>query len=1624
MKVTAWDKKFAVTSQDIANSLQQAGQAAKSFGVDIDQVIGHSTAIMSLTKESGTEVGDGLSKIYSRVATAPEAKDAFKMANIDFEQNGSIRKAGDLIADLAAKWSSLSDTQRENIGLTLAGEEHYRQFTALMLNYNTAVQATEAAVYSNGSASRENAEYMQSLQGRIDAMKASWQEFSLALGNSALKDALIILIELGTNFINNLTMFTEKFGKWPAVLGIATTAVFALTRGLQVLIQSLISTVKGFYQTPPAATAATGGVRGLTVAVNGLKLSIKGLLATTGIGLLLVAIGTGVEWLIGKFGDASNSSDDLADSFTNLQEKSANLNHLQSLSDEYSKYKDVVSLTADEKIRLSEIENELQQTYGINITSLNENSDAYSKNNELIQDRINLLDDEYKREQRKAEINYKADKKEIEKTITEKRSQADDAEVEYEKALAEYNEFSAKVKANTPVLGDKYTFTASGAFNVQTILDPAKDTEEIENMGEKLAAAVKKAQEKWESANEEFASSIKPKEQYLNVMFQDYIKNIEQNGTKINNFTRPLFEALSTISIKSNIEFDAEQLKSIFNIFNTAKITSLDDIQRVFDQLPGNLKLTGDELAALKQVIAQVGLDKPTKQGYELKDAMEEISKATNNYSEKTRAIADEMRNFDNAIRGVTDGQILSSQAVQDLIRQYPELAPLIRETSNGWTIEKNALDEVRKAKAEKAIQDLENEKASTYATLTNILARVQMYGLEAKALATPEGRQKAYDDLDSNKRETIDININAINPFEFAATSMYNAAATQHNKTIEEAQRQILNLNEIEAALEIYKKNMDNPNYGIEPRKANSSSGPRSSGISNSNNGTPPKKEVEVYKPNFNYDKNEEALKEYNRQLQENQRQIDEAKATGQDYNQLLQNRTKIYENMSKELAKQLKQQEKQLDNRKKVLTSLELLDKDGNIVDKVQNKLVELSKKDQKTRLNYSMEQIETLLSEYTSLPDKIDKTKSDLSQAIAGMVEILTSPLDLIQSTGQTNRSRLNRNISLLGEINTEEEKKAVAAYGQSILASLKKEASDIAKEIARLNKLISSKKSTNEEKKAAQEALTKYQDSANNINLEMMQQAEKVGKEQSDATTFGFNKKIEDIDFQISLLGDSDEDLKKIEELNREKREIITAAQQELNKEITKLERKLTTDLSKEERQRITAKLEAHRESSKHFQQIEVNSLRNEQKARENQADAIIDNYKKMLNKRKELELKALQERENMLDEAHRNNMQRLDDELKKFEQATADQLKTIDRQDEEDTFEKERGKKQNEKQDIERKISEISLDDSIEAKEKRKELEKELADKVLEIEEFNHQRIKQLRKDALNDKLEEKRREIELEKETANTNHENMKKAFEQAREYINTTYEEMLNDEQKFHQMKQDLMSGDLNVVKTVIGDIKGEYEKLFEFVRNNQDVLKIGEKTLSNWQYDFNQDQSKLDDHLTSTPFFQQQEQQKQTREDAWKTYLDNKKEAEAIKNNKDPRFNELKKANDGLRKIWGFQDGSYNTLKDLQKFNTGGYTGDSQGLAWLDKKELVLNDKQTADALSIFNIASNIIDKIRTFDLNNLFKKTDFESRSSQTLQFNKLIHIDKIEKNADVDYLLDKINTQFKQWGFVLK
>ena len=255
------------------------------------------TGAIELLPNNGGRVATALKAIGMnlRAVSADGESLDFTIADLDktFSQfgftvtdgQGGLRSTYDILKDLYGAWGDMTDAQKQSITAMVAGKYHANTFAALMSNFENVIRATETALDSEGSALRENAKYLESIEGKINNFKAAWENMSRKLIDSDLVKAIvdagtaivkfagtdagqfIIQVGLMTGALSLLNAATKTvFG---ATLIGATKSIADFTKGISGLAQAVKSSPLG------TATAIVAGITAIIAVVDSANVSLK-----------------------------------------------------------------------------------------------------------------------------------------------------------------------------------------------------------------------------------------------------------------------------------------------------------------------------------------------------------------------------------------------------------------------------------------------------------------------------------------------------------------------------------------------------------------------------------------------------------------------------------------------------------------------------------------------------------------------------------------------------------------------------------------------------------------------------------------------------------------------------------------------------------------------------------------------------------------------------------------------------------------------------------------------------------------------------------------------------------------------------------------------------------------------------------------------------------------------------------------------------------------------------------------------------------------------------------------------------------------------------------------------------
>ena len=192
-KLTAIDLKAAVSSSDLAIAMSKTASSANLAGVSMDKLLGYLAVMKETTQGGAEEIGTTMRTIFARLQNVKigkfvddetgeainDVESALGKVGIALrETNGDFRNMEDVLDEVAAKWSTLTNFERAGITTAIAGTRQREKFTILMENYGKALEYAEVATNSEGTAMKKFAAYQESVEAHFNTLIASAEALS------------------------------------------------------------------------------------------------------------------------------------------------------------------------------------------------------------------------------------------------------------------------------------------------------------------------------------------------------------------------------------------------------------------------------------------------------------------------------------------------------------------------------------------------------------------------------------------------------------------------------------------------------------------------------------------------------------------------------------------------------------------------------------------------------------------------------------------------------------------------------------------------------------------------------------------------------------------------------------------------------------------------------------------------------------------------------------------------------------------------------------------------------------------------------------------------------------------------------------------------------------------------------------------------------------------------------------------------------------------------------------------------------------------------------------------------------------------------------------------------------
>lgn len=212
--------KHATDMQKMTEGMTVAGSVFAESGESIETFAALLGAATAKTQRSGSEMARGLRTILMNLrqirgetedgelingeSIAAASKALKDYANISTMENGKLRKASDVLDDLAKKWGTLTETQKAAVAEAVAGKRQANVLMALMGDWATYQQMQNDFASGAGSALAENEIYLDSWEAKTNQLKASWTELVASIADSSLIKGALDIINAGLQSANDI----------------------------------------------------------------------------------------------------------------------------------------------------------------------------------------------------------------------------------------------------------------------------------------------------------------------------------------------------------------------------------------------------------------------------------------------------------------------------------------------------------------------------------------------------------------------------------------------------------------------------------------------------------------------------------------------------------------------------------------------------------------------------------------------------------------------------------------------------------------------------------------------------------------------------------------------------------------------------------------------------------------------------------------------------------------------------------------------------------------------------------------------------------------------------------------------------------------------------------------------------------------------------------------------------------------------------------------------------------------------------------------------------------------------------------------------------------------------------
>ena len=203
-KFAAVDVKFAVSAEDFADAISRTGQAAKSAGVDIDELVGLVTAAQQQTARGGKVIGNSFKTIFTRIGRTDTLNQLENLGIAVRDVEGNTIGAKRILTDLANTFDSLTESQKAQIAQTVGGVFQINVLKAVLSDAakqnGILANATQISAGATDEAIQKNEQLRSTMSAMASETGLALKEVSAKIGELAIAPGMEKILNIVKGF--------------------------------------------------------------------------------------------------------------------------------------------------------------------------------------------------------------------------------------------------------------------------------------------------------------------------------------------------------------------------------------------------------------------------------------------------------------------------------------------------------------------------------------------------------------------------------------------------------------------------------------------------------------------------------------------------------------------------------------------------------------------------------------------------------------------------------------------------------------------------------------------------------------------------------------------------------------------------------------------------------------------------------------------------------------------------------------------------------------------------------------------------------------------------------------------------------------------------------------------------------------------------------------------------------------------------------------------------------------------------------------------------------------------------------------------------------------------------------